>query len=148
MHKRLRRGFSILELLIFVTISGTVIAMAMPKVNSALRQRRVIAASVAVASDLEAAFSLAARNRRPMRLSYDASSGEVRVSDRAAGTVYRRRPLRASSEFGLSAVSASPSPVDFFPNGLTSAGLTITLTNGAYTRRVIVTRTGLTRITL
>jgi hypothetical protein len=111
-----------------------------------MRQRRVIAASVAVSQDIETAFSLAARQRRPVRLAFDASSGEVRVTDRAATTVYRRRPLLMTSEYKLDAVTLSPAPVEVFPNGVASTGFTITLTNGAFSRQVIVARTGLTRV--
>lgn len=134
------------ELLIVVTVIGTVSAMALPNVNHSMRQRRVIAAASAVASDVEAAFSLAARQRRPVRMAYSSASGEIRVADRDSGTVYRSRPLRMSSEYHLDAVSMSPTFIDVFPNGVSSAGFSISLTNGAFQRQILVTRTGLTRV--
>lgn len=134
------------EMLIVVTVLGTVTAMAMPNVNSTIRQRRVIAAANALSSDVEAAFSLAARQRRPVRVAYDAASGEIRVADQATGTVYRRRPLQMSSEYHLDAVSMSPPFIDIFPNGVGSADFSVSLTNGAFQRQIAVTRTGLTRV--
>ena len=146
-QKRARVGFTLVEMLISVTIMGSVAAMGLPKVNSTIRQQRVIAASNALAGDVEAAFSVAARQRKPVRILYDAPTGEIRVIDRAAKTVYRRRPLGQTSEYHLDAVSISPAAVDVFPVGLASAAFTVTLTNGAFHRRVVVTRTGLTRVT-
>ena len=147
-QKRARVGFTLVEMLISITVMGTVAAMGMPKVNSTIRQQRVIAASNALASDVEAAFSVTARQRKPVRILYDSPSGEIRVVDRTTPTVvYSRRPLGLTSEYHLDAVSLSPATVDVFPVGLASAGFTVTLTNGAFQRRVIVTRTGLTRVT-
>jgi prepilin-type N-terminal cleavage/methylation domain-containing protein len=143
---RAPRGLSLIEVLIVVSLLGALSAFGLPTVNKTIRQRRVIAASVAVSRDVETAFSLAARQRRPVRLSFDASSGEMRVTDRAATTVYRRRPLLLTSEYKLDAVAMSPDPVEVFPNGVSSAGFTVTLTNGSFSRQVVVARTGLTRV--
>jgi Tfp pilus assembly protein FimT len=134
------------ELLIVITVIGIVTAVALPNVNTTIRQRRVIAASNALASDVEAAYSLAARQRRPVRLTYHSSSGEVRVADRASGTVYRRRRLRISSEYHLDGVSMAPPVVDVFPTGLSSAAFSLSLTNGSFQRQILVGRTGLTRV--
>ena len=134
------------EMLIVVALLGTVTAMALPNVNSTIRQRRVIAAANALSSDVEAAFSLAARQRRPVRVAYDAASGEIGVADQVTGTVYRRRPLQMSSEYHLDAVSMTPPFIDIFPNGVSSAGFSVSLTNGAFQRQILVTRTGLTRV--
>ena len=144
---RARAGFTMVEMLISITVMGTVAAMGLPKVNSTIRQQRVIAASNALQGDVEAAFSVAARQRKPVRIYYDSPSGEIRIVDRTALTVYNRRPLGLSSEYHLDAVSISPATVDVYPVGLTSAAFTVTLTNGAFHRRVVVTRTGLTRVT-
>jgi prepilin-type N-terminal cleavage/methylation domain-containing protein len=143
---RARVGFTLVEMLISITVLGTVAAMGLPRVNSTIRQQRVIAASNALAGDIESAFSVAARQRKPVRILYDSPSGEIRVIDRAALTIYSRRPLGLTSEYHLDAVSIAPATVDVYPVGLASAAFTVTLTNGAFQRRVIVTRTGLTRV--
>ena len=147
MKSKQRVGFTLVEMLISITVMGAVAAMGLPKVNSSIRQQRVIAASNALAGDMEAAFSLAARQRRPVRILYDSPTREIRIIDRTALTVYSRRPLGLTSEYHLDAVSISPATVDVFPVGLASAAFTVTLTNGPFQRRVIVTRTGLTRVT-
>lgn len=134
------------ELMIVITVLGIVTAIALPNVNKSMRQRRVIAAANALASDVEAAYALAARQRRPVRLTYHASSGEVRVADRSTGTVYRRRALRTNSEYNLDAISMTPPVVDVFPTGASTTAFNVHLTNGTYQRQVQVARSGLTRV--
>ncbi|HJU75150.1 MAG TPA: prepilin-type N-terminal cleavage/methylation domain-containing protein [Gemmatimonadaceae bacterium] len=146
-RRHVRSGFTMIETMIVITILATIVAMALPQFNRTTRHRRVIAAATAVAGDVEAAFSLAARQRKPLRITYDAGSGEIRVADRLTGTVYRRRPLRMTSEYKLDAVTFIPATVEVFPGGISSAGFNIGLTNGAFQRQIQVTRTGLTRVT-
>ena len=127
---------------------GTLASMAMPAVNATIRHRRLIGATNALAADLEVAFSLAGRQRKPVVVSYDAGSGEIRVADRATDSVYLRRPLGATSEYRLDTVTMSPATVQLFPSGVGSAAFTILLTNGAFPRQIAVARTGLMRITV
>lgn len=143
---RTRPGFTLIEMLIVIVVLGSIAAIGLPRMNQTIRQRRVIAATHALSGDIEAAFSLAARQRRPIRLIYDSPSGELRVTDRTVGTVYRKRALLFSSEYKLGAAVMSAASIDLFPNGLASSPFNITLTSGAFSRQVAVTRTGLTRV--
>lgn len=144
--KTLRRGFTLAELLILVVLVGVIAAITLPSANATIRQRRLISATNALVSDLEVARTLAARQRKPVRLAYDPASGEFRVTDRASGTVYHRRPLRSTAEYQLEGVSMSPGPVEIFPNGVSSGGFTISLSHGSFQRNIVVTRTGLARV--
>ena len=137
-----------IETMITLVVFGTIVSMALPKMSDGIRQRRVIGAANAVNADIPAAFSLAARQRKPVALSYDASSGELRVTDRADGTIYLRRPLRSTSEYMLDSVLVSPATVQLFPNGVSSAAFTVRLYNGRFTREISVGRTGFTRLTI
>src|SRR5512138_3492585 len=83
-----RRGVTMVESVIVIVVMGTMLSIGLPRMNEGVRQRRVIAASNALNSDIPGAFSLAARQRKPVSLSYDAASGEVRVIDRATGAIY------------------------------------------------------------
>lgn len=143
-----RHGVTLAESLIVLVVLGTVFSMALPKFNSTVRQRRVISAASSLSADIPIAFSLAARQRKPVVLSYHASSGEVRVADRATGTIYLRRPLRSTSDYMLDSVAMTPSSVQLFPNGVSSAAFTVRLANGSYVRELSVGRTGFARITV
>jgi Tfp pilus assembly protein FimT len=136
------------ETVIVIVVFGTMLSIGLPRVSDGVRQRRVIAATNALNSDIPVAFSLAARQRRPVTLSYDAASGEVRVTDRKTGLVFARRALRSTSEYMLDSVMMTPANVEVFPNGISSSAFTIRLANGSFVRQLSVGRTGLSRVTV
>ena len=142
-----RPGVTLVEWMTVIVILGTMFAIALPRLSDSVRQRRVIAASSALNADIPVAFSLAARQRKPVTISYDAASGEVRVTDRATDSIYVRRPLRGTSEYMLDGVTMTPSSVQVFPNGVSSSAFTIVLANGNFVRQLTVARTGLSRVT-
>ena len=143
-----RRGVTMVESVIVIVVMGTMLSIGLPRMNEGVRQRRVIAASNALNSDIPVAFSLAARQRKPVSLSYDAASGEVRVIDRGTGAIYARRALRGTSEYMLDSVTMTPASVQLFPNGVSSSAFTIRLANGHFVRQLSVGRTGLSRVTV
>lgn len=145
---RRRRGFTLPEALIVVVVLGVMFSISLPRFNETTRQRRVISATSALSADMPVAFSLAARQRKPVTLTYDAATGEVRVNDRATGTLYLSRALRSTSEYQLDSITMTPPSVQIFPNGTASAPFTIQLFNGHSVRQLSVGRTGLTRITV
>ena len=146
---RNRRGVTLVEWMTVIVILGTMFAIALPRLSDDVRQRRVISAAGALNADIPAAFSLAARQRKPVMLSYDAASGEVRITDRAQpDSVYYRRALGSTSEYMLDAVTMTPSSVQIFPNGVSSSAFTITLANGSFVRQLSVARTGFSRVTV
>lgn len=145
---RNRSGVTLVEWMTVIVILGTMLAIAIPKLSNSVRQRRVISAGNALNADIPVAFSLAARQRKPVALTYDAASGEVRVTDRATGTIYHRRALRGTSEYMLDSVTMTPASVQLFPNGVSSSAFTIRLANGTFVRQLTVARTGFSRVTV
>lgn len=145
---RNRSGVTLVEWMTIIVVLGTMLAIAIPRVNEGIRQRRVISAGSALNADIPVAFSLAARQRKPVSLSYDAASGEVRVKDVATDTIYHRRALRGTSEYMLDSVTMTPASVQVFPNGVSSSAFTIRLANGSFVRQLTVARTGFSRLTV
>jgi hypothetical protein len=101
-----------------------------------------------VAADLEQAFTLAARYRKPMRLSC-ACGGPTytyTVADLTGGTVRLTRTMGLNTDLGGVTLNFAPSPVDIYPSGVSTAALTVTLTSGISTRTVTLSTAGLARI--
>lgn len=140
------RGYTMIELALVISIAGLIAAIALPTFARGLRGSRASAAATVVQADLELAFSYAARQRRPVRVNWNAASMTYTVADRSTGTVFVTRRLGSTGDYTLSEVSFSANPVDIFPGGVASGALTITLTGGSSTRTVMMTRAGLVRL--
>ena len=145
---RTRRGFTLPEAMIVVVVLGVMFSISLPRFNATTKQRRVISAATTLNADVPVAFSLAARQRKPVTLTYDATSGEVRVADRLTGTVYHRRALQSTSEYKIDSVTMTPASVQILPNGVASAPFTVTLFSGKFVRQIAVSRSGYTRVTV
>src|SRR5215218_3773042 len=88
-----RRGFSMLELLIVLSLIGLVSAMAFGRTSRMMTQWRVTRASQAYAEELQSAFAIVGRDRKPVLITYDPLKVEVRISNRAGTVTYRTRNL-------------------------------------------------------
>jgi hypothetical protein len=120
------------------------------QVSNYVRERNVSAAAATVRNDLQQAFALAARNRRPVRLSFATADTALRITDRENTVTYLRRGLGTGSGFKLGpsdvafcASSCSSATVDVFPNGWASETLTVTISKGPYARAIHMSRSGL-----
>ncbi|MGQ0714180.1 MAG: GspH/FimT family pseudopilin [Gemmatimonadaceae bacterium] len=142
-----RSGFSLIEMLVTVSMLAIMVGMAAPNVSKDITHSRVNGAAQVVAADLEQAMSLAGRQRRPVRVTIDGTLKEIVLTDRVSGQVISRRQLGDLSEFKLYSVSGSPSTVDLLPHGVATAGTVVTLTAGGYSRRVTMSRGGYVRVT-
>ena len=141
------RGFSLFELLIVVVILGILATMTGPAMSRIVRHQRVNRAATIIASDLENAFAVAARQREPVRIQADASTSSYQFVDRKTGTVLRARTFYGdTSEYRLTSLVFSPATIDVFPNGVSSAADTIDLANGDYAKRITVSTAGFVRV--
>ena len=138
-------GFTLLELMIVVSVFGLVTAMSFPTISRLITHSRVNQAAMVVANDVSQAVSAAARQRKPIRIARGVDKKSITVSDRASGTVLSTRALGPGDAYQLDSVAFSVSPVDLFPNGFTSSALTVSLWAGGYSRRVTMSRTGWVR---
>ena len=143
---RSEKGFTLIEMLLVVTIFGLMAAMIGSRAAPLMTRTGAGQAAAAVALDLEQAVSLAARQRKPVRISCDCGNQALLITDRAAGTVLYRRPLGGNGGYGVTALALSTSPVDVFPSGLTSAALTVTVTASQASRQVTMSTGGFVRV--
>ena len=135
-----------LELMIAVTILAIIAGTAIPNIARYSRRARVDRAAYQVAVDVQNAFSLAARQRKPIRVTLPSGTTTYTISDRATSSAIVSRALGTGSDYSLTLVSFAPATVDIFPNGTSTASLTVTLTSSDYTRTVTVSSAGFARV--
>jgi prepilin-type N-terminal cleavage/methylation domain-containing protein len=139
-----RGGFTAIEMVIAMVIIGLMAAAIMPRISRIVAEERIRKLQGAVATDLELAFALANRERKPVTVTYSTSTQVLAITDRATSTVLKTRYLGQSQSFSTTAVTFSPSGgITIFPAGLATAALTVTVSNGNFTRTIAVTRAGL-----
>lgn len=141
-----RRGFTLIEVSLALVVFAILVAIGTPRVSTYMTQARVQRATALIASDLEQAFAMAGRQRKPVRVSCDCPGMVYTVADRSDGTVRLTRALGADADFRLTTLTFSTTPVDILPSGVASDPLTVTVGAGGYTRRVSMTTAGLVRI--
>src|ERR671914_2901231 len=96
--RALRAGFSLIEMMVTVSMLGIMVGMTAPKVSKDISHSRVNRAAQVVAADLEQALSMAGRQRRPVRVVFDGARKEIQLLDRVTGTLISRRALGDLSE--------------------------------------------------
>lgn len=144
---RSRRGFTVTELLAVIVVVGILAVMIGPRVTALMSRAGASNASTVIALDLEQAVSLAARQRRPVRITADPTTQSYTFADRASGTVLFKRLLgTGSASSSATGLTFSPNPIDVFPTGLTSAGLTVSVTAGSVVRQVTMSTGGFVRV--
>jgi type IV fimbrial biogenesis protein FimT len=146
-HKHSRLGFSMIELIAVISILGVLATIAGPAMSRIVRHNRVNRATTVIASDLQNAFAVAARQREPVRIQADAASRSYQFVDRKTGTVLRIRTFYGdTSEYRLSTLNFNPATIDVFPNGVSSAPLTVDLANGDYAKQITASTAGFVRV--
>jgi Tfp pilus assembly protein FimT len=139
-----RTGFSLAEAMQIIVVLGVMAAIGAPPVVRQLRSHRVGQAATVVAGDLELAFSLAARQQKPMRITLSGTT--YTIADRVGDTVRFRRKLGRESEYRVATVTFSANPVDVLPSGFASSVDTITLATGTAVRRIVMTPAGQVKV--
>ena len=146
-HKYSRLGFSMIEIIAIVAILGIMASVAGPAMSRIVRHNRVNRATTVITSDLQNAFAVAARQREPVRIQADATTRSYQFVDRKTGAVLRIRTFYGdTSEYRLNTLVFAPATVDVFPNGVSSAPLTVDLANGDYSKQITVSTAGFVRI--
>jgi len=146
-HKYSQLGFSIIEIIAVVAILGIMASVAGPAMSRIVRHNRVNRATTVITSDLQNAFAVAARQRELVRIQADAATRSYQFVDRKTGAVLRIRTFYGdTSEYRLNTLVFTPATVDVFPNGVSSAALTVDLANGDYSKQITASTAGFVRI--
>jgi hypothetical protein len=137
------------ELALTFTIIGILTAMMIPKIGRTMQATRVNRTSAIVAADLERAFTLAGRFRRPMRITCTCGTGIYTIADLNGGTVRLRRKLIGDTDLGNMTLAFEipvAGIVDVYPSGVSTTALRVRITSGASTRGITLSTAGHVRI--
>jgi prepilin-type N-terminal cleavage/methylation domain-containing protein len=147
---RTRYGFTLVEMLIVTTLLGLIALLSTGQISTYVRERNVAAAAATVRSDLQQAFAIAARNRRPVRVSFATTDTALMITNRENTMTYVRRGFGRGGGFTLEpsdvafcTATCTNATVDVFPNGWASDTLSVTITKGSYSRGLHMSRSGL-----
>lgn len=147
--KRTRRrvhAFTVLELIVVMTVVGVVAAISVPRIAAINTQNKVQRAANVLESEAQQAFALAGRNRKPIQFLWNSSALQVQTTDRAGTTIYRKTGLGAGTfGFAASEVTIYPTTLTIFPNGVASDTLFMKISKSGFSRTVRVSKFGMTR---
>jgi len=143
-----RPGFTTIELIVLVTIIGVLAGIGGPALSRIVRHGRTNKAAIVIASDLQNAFAVAARQREPVTITADSTTKSYQFVDRKTGAVLRIRSFYGdTSEYRLSRLVFRPTQiVDVFPSGVSSSPITVDLANGDYARQITASSAGFIRV--
>jgi prepilin-type N-terminal cleavage/methylation domain-containing protein len=141
-------GFSMIELALALTIVAIMVSLGIPKFARVMNSTRVNQTASRVAADMEQAFTLAGRYRKPMRISCTCNNAIYTIADRTGGTVRLSRRLRDADLGNMTLVMETPGggTVDVFPSGVSTALLRFRITLGNSTRAITLSTAGQVRI--
>ncbi len=140
-------GYTLIEMVLVIAIAGILMAVGVVRLAPALMHANVRAAANVVAGDLQYAQNLAVRYHKPIAVVVASATKQYLIRDRDDATnVYRTRLLGADTDFGLDELTASPTSVELFPNGVARETMIMTLGLNGFQRQVRLTRAGQIRI--
>jgi len=146
MRIRSTAGMTLTELMLVVVVIGIVTAATLPRIVKSREAYTARSAASVIGGDVEAAFSAAARTRRPMLFRCDCPNHKYEVADQTDGSIRISRRLDASSNLIVDRLTLSSTSIVIGPNGIASEAFEVAVGVGSSSRRIAVSRTGQVRI--
>jgi prepilin-type N-terminal cleavage/methylation domain-containing protein len=144
---RNRRGFTFIELVLVLAVSSILVSVAIVRIAPTLERARVRRSASKIATDLQYAQMIAARQRRPVVFIASEPLRGYMIRDAASTTVYREAYLGNDTDFNLDQLEANPTTLEIFPNGVVRTAGSYTVRVNTVQRNVRITRAGQVRIT-
>ena len=140
---RARRGFTVTELVLVLTVAAVCIAIAAPRFQPAVDSAKLRAAKTTLATYLTVARASAIRRNAPSQVQLSGTSVTATVSVNGTQTLYRRATDFQTS-FGVTFWGSAPAAVTFDPRGFLTGTSTAkyVLVRGSLKDSVCVTSLG------
>lgn len=138
-----RRGFSLIELLMVLSITGVLITVATTQIGRQLSRDRVVRAATTVQGVLVEASQLAVRRRTPMRVVLSGTT--VQVRQRAGDSLLRQWRFEAATDLQATLAFTPSAGITIFPNGRADTTLSVLLTSASGSATVTRSATGVIR---
>lgn len=144
-----KKGFTILELMIVITVMGILAAIAVPNFQTFMAQRRLNGAARMVMSDMMSARMQAVTHNNNFQVFFlDANRYQILDDDNNNGVADSGEASQIiniqTTYSGVTMISTN-NPI-FSPKGTAANWATITLSNSSGSRKVMVAITGRARI--
>lgn len=145
-------GYTLVELATVLVLLSIMTFLSYLRLKPTLERGRVNSAAAVMASDLQYAQLMAAKQRKPVVVILTVATQQYIIRDRAnASLVFRTRFLGSGTDYSLTSMSCSgcsptASSVEVFPTGVAKTTATFTLGLNAYTRQVKFTKAGQIRV--
>ena len=152
--RRKSKGFSLLEMLITVTIVSTLATIGTPQLMNAMKGYRLASAAAAATRAIQSTHYLAIMHGYPYQLTFDASSGTYQVASEPPGATGfvpvppgTPTPIAGSHDETINQTTV----MQFNSNGTMTSGLAgnavFTITNGVTTKQITVSGVGYVSVT-
>jgi Tfp pilus assembly protein FimT len=139
-------GFTTIEAVMVLLIVAVVVGSLIPTMHRQLTHARINRGANILASDLLQAQSLAARQHAPVTVIFDQTAKSVMITRTAVGDTLVRRYYGTGSDFNFQTFTPNVTSAIVFPNGMSSASVTITISGESLTRTITMSRAGQVRI--
>ena len=135
----MRRGFSLVELMLILAVVGLVLGIALPRLSSAMDQIEVASAANHVLAAHRRARIMAVLRGEVLVLTVDPNALLIRTRGQASSLWSEEGPSAARV-----LLDGPPRQFTFSPEGLTLglSNATVQLTRGSATRTIVISRLG------
>ena len=140
-------GFTLIELVMVLVVSSILASFAILRLAPTMERARVRRSATMIATDLQWAQMIAARQRRPVVFIVSEALKGYIIRDSDSTTIFREAYLGNDTEMHLDELDATPTTLEIFPNGVVRNAGNFMVRVNTTQRYVRITRAGQVRIT-
>ena len=147
-QRRARPGFTLVEVAVVLIIIGIGVTMIVPRFAGVSNSTRANAAVTVIQSEIQRAYAEAAKNKRVVRVTINATTKRIQLSDRATGAALGSAVVLSGTQaqYPVTSMWTTSTTYDVFPNGTAAGWLVVQIQVVNQTRTILFTRVGHSRL--